>query len=147
MLDEDEDEDVETAVDERAMPAVGRLGGRRTVNVTLLGRDEAKEGFDGCVLVVGTPAAGRARLWVERDLTTPFCVEVCVSNGAVEGGNRARVEVAVREVFDELGGRATDEPSRSLFMELEVCAAYDGSCELEDEVDDDVAVVSPPLSS
>ena len=89
--------------------AIGRLGGRRGTREVFTWRNESTDG--GCVLWLVT-VKGRIKLWVERDLVMYF-VDVDVGRTGTGGGAGGGVD-------DE------EEPSRSFFMELEVCAAYDG---------------------
>jgi hypothetical protein len=80
--------------------------------------------FDCCIVVVG-----RTRFWVERDFVMFF---ERVSKETTDGTRRVWefiVSDAVEVDGTRIGtGGGVDDgvPSRSLLIELDVCAAYDG---------------------
>ncbi len=98
-----------------------------------------------CVVVVDDD--GRIRFCVERDFVIFLVDDERVSNEIAADGTRRVWEEGIVDDGDgigrDVGGGGVDdvEPSRSLFIELDVWAAYDGNWDWEEE---DV-VVSPVL--
>ncbi len=129
-------DDVDEDVDDWLLVAVGKLGGRRDKREIFIRRNVV--GFDCWIVVVG-----RIRFWVERDFVIFF---ERLSKETTEDGPRRVWELIVSDVVDEDearigigGGIVVVVHSRSLLIELDVCAAYDGKWEWEEDED----VVSP----
>ncbi len=135
-------DDVDEDVDDWLLVAVGKLGGRRVTREIFIRRNVVVVVVFDCWIVV---VVGRIRFWVERDLI----IFLERASKETTDGTRRVWEFIASDVVDEDEARmgtsgGVDDvivvvPSRSLLIELDVCAAYDGKCEW----DEDEEVVSP----
>lgn len=119
---DDDDEDVDDGI----FTAVGKLGGRRSIRGTR--PREASESFVCWVFELDALLAGRMRFCVERDFGMFFVDNERVSKEIAVGGRRAWDEDVVDDgdgFWIGTGGGGVDDvdPSRSLFIELDVWAA------------------------